>query len=58
VEAMCGSRRSPSEMEEEKSENLSTDAFPTDEVIKNAVFEWLENVDASTVTKKDLKNQV
>jgi hypothetical protein len=43
---------------EETDENHSSETLPTDEVIKNAVFEWLENVDASTVTKKDLKNQV
>ena len=46
-------------MEEEKIENLSQGmASPTDEIIKNAIFEWLETVDVSTVTKKDLKNEL
>lgn len=46
-------------MEEEKIENLSQGmADPTDEMIKNAIFEWLESVDVSTVTKKDLKNEL
>jgi hypothetical protein len=33
-------------------------SVPSDEEIKNAVFEWLEKVDASSVTKKDLKRQI
>ena len=36
----------------------SADAHPSDEEIKEAVFEWLKTVDAAQVTKKDLKRQI
>lgn len=51
VEAVCDLAR---RMENEADEN----SLPSDEIIKEAVFQWLKNIDASKVTKKDLKQQV
>jgi hypothetical protein len=34
------------------------DAIPSDEEVKTAVFDWLKTVDATQVTRKDLKQQI